>query len=104
MLLEGTVTRVNWMNPHVWIYLDVTGPNGVVTNWDCEGSAPGGLIANGWTRWTLKPGDRVALEGSRARDRPAGFKIRAARLSGGRRLVMGGTDEGIPMPAGKAAN
>ncbi|HEX4276819.1 MAG TPA: DUF6152 family protein [Bryobacteraceae bacterium] len=86
---HGTVTRVQWMNPHVWIYIDVKDAHGAVIHTKCEGSAPNGLIANGWSRESLKPGDQVTIEGYAAKGRPDGFKIRTATLPDGRRLVMG---------------
>lgn len=89
ILLQGTVSRVDWTNPHVWISLDVTEPNSGVTRWDCEGSSPNGLIGNGWRKDSLKPGDRVTIECSRAKDRPNLCKIRAVILASGRRLLMG---------------
>jgi hypothetical protein len=87
--LRGTIVRFVWMNPHTRIYLDVTDANGAVTKWECEGSAPGGLLSNGWSRGSLKPGDRVTIEGFPARDRPNICKVRAVKLANGRRLIMG---------------
>jgi hypothetical protein len=87
--IHGTVTRLQWMNPHVWIYVDVKDGRGTVTHLKCEGSAPNGLVSNGWSKDSLKPGDKVAIEGFRAKDRPDGFKVRAVTLADGRRLVMG---------------
>jgi len=89
----GTITRFAWVNPHSWVYFDVSfdsnGANGKVAHWECEGSAPGGLMRNGWTRDTLRPGMRVTIEGYPAKDRPHGCKIKAIRLPDGRRLTMG---------------
>ncbi len=89
LLLNGTITRVDWMNPHVWLYLDVKDTNGKVTNWSCEGGSPNGLLSNGWTKTSLKPGDRVKIEGGRAKDRADVCKVKAVTLPDGRRLVMG---------------
>lgn len=86
---SGTVTRFSWVNPHTRIYFDVTGANGQVTHMDCEGSAPGGLMRDGWTRNTLTPGLHVTIEGNPAKDKPNGCKVRAAILPGGRRMTMG---------------
>jgi hypothetical protein len=89
MLLNGVITRVNWTNPHVWIYFDAKDPAGVATNWECESGAPNGLINLGWRKDSLKPGDRVAVEASRSKDRSDVCKVRAVRLADGRRLLAG---------------
>ena len=66
--LKGIVTKVEWMNPHVYFYLDVTDDNGKTTNWALEMGAPSGLQRQGWTRNTLQVGDQVTVEASRARN------------------------------------
>ena len=67
--LTGVVTKVEWMNPHTYFYVDVKdSANGKVTNWACEMGSPNGLTRQGWTRNTLKVGMIVALEGTRAKD------------------------------------
>jgi hypothetical protein len=91
--LTGTITQFVWMNPHTRIYLDVTNASGAVTRWECEGSAPGGLLRNGWSKGSLKPGDRVSIEGFPAKDRSNVCKARAVKLANGRRLLMGSTIE-----------
>jgi hypothetical protein len=62
--LNGTITRFVWMNPHTRIYIDVTEAGSVVTKWECEGGAPGGLLSRGWSRESLKPGDHVTSKAS----------------------------------------
>jgi Family of unknown function (DUF6152) len=67
--LTGIVTKVEWTNPHVWFYINVTDPDtGEVTNWGAEMGPPHGLQRSGWRRDTLKIGDEVSLEGSMARN------------------------------------
>src|SRR5262252_4390665 len=67
--LTGVVTKVEWMNPHTYFYVDVKDPQtGKVTNWACEMGSPNGLTRQGWTRNTLKVGMIVSLEGTRAKD------------------------------------
>jgi hypothetical protein len=66
--LTGSVTKVEWMNPHTYFYIDVTDPEGKVTNWALEMGSPNGLMRAGWSRNTLKIGDIVTVEGSRAKD------------------------------------
>jgi len=86
--LTGTITKFVWMNPHTRVYLDVTDASGAVTKWECEGSAPGGLLSNGWSKGSLKPGDHVTIEGFPAKDRPNVCKARAVKLANGMRLIM----------------
>ena len=90
--LEGTVTDVEWMNPHIWFYLDVRDAEGEVTNWQCEGGNPNTLVRRGWTRDTLKPGDQVSVEGFRARDGSATCNARAV-VREGQRLFAGSSFE-----------
>ena len=66
---QGVVTKVEWMNPHVYFYVDVKDPqSGKVTNWGCEMGSPNGLTRQGWTRNTLKIGMLIRVEGSAAKD------------------------------------
>ena len=67
--LSGPVTKVGWMNPHTFFYIDVTDEKtGKVTNWAMEMGSPNGLMRQGWTRNTMKIGDVVTVEGSMAKD------------------------------------
>lgn len=66
--LQGTVSRVEWMNPHVRFYLHVKNESGGVTNWSFELGSPNTLKRSGWTRNSLKIGDEVTVKGCRARD------------------------------------
>ena len=66
--LEGVVTKVEWRNPHIWVYFDVTGEDGAVTAWECEGGAPNALTRRGWTRETLKLGTTLEVQGYLARN------------------------------------
>jgi len=68
LTLKGTVTKIEWQNPHTYFYLDVTGGDGKVVNWGMEMGSPNGLMRQGWTRNTLKIGDSVTVEGSQAKD------------------------------------
>jgi len=67
-IMKGTVTKIEWMNPHTYFYIDVTGAEGKVVNWGMEMGSPNGLMRQGWTRNTLKVGDAVTVEGSAAKD------------------------------------
>jgi|SRR4026209_2872 len=67
--LTGVVTKVEWMNPHTYFYVDVKdAQSGKVTNWACEMGSPNGLTRQGWTRNTLKVGMVVSFDGTRAKD------------------------------------
>lgn len=66
--LVGAVTKVEWKNPHTWFYIDVKDESGKVTNWGWEMGSPNGLTRAGWTRNSMKIGDMVTVEGTRARD------------------------------------
>ena len=85
--LTGAVTKVEWMNPHTWFYIDVKGDDGKVTNWGLEMGSPNGLLRNGWTRNSMKIGDVVTVEASRAKDGSNHANARAVTLaSTGQRL------------------
>lgn len=64
--IAGVVTRVDWRNPHIWIYVDATDDDGRVTHWEVEGGAPNSLMRAGFGRNSLKVGDRVTVDGFRA--------------------------------------
>lgn len=66
--LKGIVTKVEWMNPHVYFYIDVTDESGNIANWALEMGPPNGLERSGWTRNTMKVGDEVIVEGTMAKD------------------------------------
>lgn len=66
--LVGTVTKIEWTNPHAWFYIDVAGDAGKVANWGWELGSPTSLVRLGWTRNSLKVGTVVTVEGSRSRD------------------------------------
>ena len=66
--LTGTVTKLEWTNPHTWFFIDVKGTDGKVTNWGFEMGSPNGLMRAGWTRNSMKVGDIVTVEASRAKD------------------------------------
>jgi hypothetical protein len=66
--LTGGVTKIEWMNPHVRFFIDVSDDEGAVTNWGWEMGSPNGLMRNGWTRNSMKVGDIISVEGSAAKD------------------------------------
>lgn len=66
--LRGWVSKVEWMNPHVYFFVDVEGPDGKLINWACEMGPPAGLQRSGWNKNTIKVGDELIVDGSRAKD------------------------------------
>jgi hypothetical protein len=84
--LKGTVTKVEWSNPHTYFYIDVTTPEGKVINWGMEMGSPNGLMRAGWTRNTLHVGDVIRVEGSQAKDGANVGNARAVTTSEGKRL------------------
>ena len=86
----GTITKVEWMNPHVRFFLDVKDERGNVTSWELTmGSATGLLRRGGWTRDLLKPGDSVTVDGYRARDGSNLANLRFVMFTDGRKLPTG---------------
>ena len=61
--VKGVVTKVEWTNPHIHIYVDVTDEKGLVTNWNFEMTSPNYMERNGWSRKAVNPGDKVAIQG-----------------------------------------
>ena len=68
LTLTGTVTKMEFMNPHIYFYVDVKGKDGKVVNWAFEGGPPNVIYRQGWRKDTLKPGDMVTVKGFRAKD------------------------------------
>jgi len=91
--LTGKVTRMQWSNPHGWIYIDVENEDGSVTNWALETSAANNLIRRGWKRDDLPPGTTIVVEGFQARNGTPTANIRGVVLEDGRRLFSGNADE-----------
>lgn len=91
--LTGTVTKVEWANPHTYFYMDVTSPKGDVESWALEMGSPNGLMRRGWTRDSMKIGDVVTVTGSRAKDGSAKGNARSVVLSTGKRLFAGSSQD-----------
>lgn len=87
--LEGNVTKVDWMNPHIWIYLDVKDDKGAVAHWQCEGGPPNTLTRNGWTKEALKQGDTVTIDGTLSKDGSRTCNARSIKLPDGRNVFAG---------------
>jgi hypothetical protein len=87
--LTGSVTRVDWGNPHIWVFIDVKDETGKVSNWGVEGGAPNALFRNGWRKDSLKVGDVVTVEGFRGRDGSQRANANRVLLPDGRRVFAG---------------
>jgi|SRR4051812_36414370 hypothetical protein len=95
--LTGVVTKVEWMNPHVYFYLDVTDDAGKVTNWALEMGPPNGLQKSGWTRNTMKIGDVVTVAATLAKDGGRQANARSVTMtSTGKRLGAASSEGNIP--------
>jgi hypothetical protein len=95
--LTGSVTKVEWMNPHTYFYIDVKDEkSGAVTNWGLEMGSPNGLMRQGWTRNSMKIGDVVTVEGSAAKDGSNIGNARSVSLAGGQKLFAGSSQTTTP--------
>jgi len=94
--ITGTVTKVEWMNPHARFYVDVKDANGKVTNWNFELGAIPVLLKQGWTKNSLKEGDQVTVEGSGAKDSSHSANARVVKLADGRRVFGGSSAPDAP--------
>lgn len=94
--LKGVVTKVEWMNPHARVYVDVKDGNGTVTTWNLELASPNTLFRQGWKRDSLKIGDQVTVSCSLAKDGSRMANARAVILSDGRRVFAGSSGDGGP--------
>ena len=94
--LKGTVTKVEWTNPHARFYVDVKDDRGAVTNWNLELASPNVLVRNGWTRKSLNIGDEVTVQGSAAKDGSKMANARAVTLANGKRVFAGSSGGDAP--------
>ena len=90
--LTGTVTKVEWMNPHARFYIDVKDEKGEMNNWELELGSPNGLMRQGWTRNSLKKGDQVTISGSLAKDGSKLANARTVKLADGRSVFAGSSE------------
>ena len=95
--MSGIVTKIEWTNPHVWFYVDVTEDNGTVEQWGFEMGPPHLLQGRGWTRTTMKIGDEVSIDGSLARNGTNRVNARSViMVSTGERLGAGSSQQRTP--------
>ena len=93
--LKGTVTKVEWMNPHARFYVDVA-DGGKVTNWEFELGSPNGLMRQGWTAHSLKIGDVISVTGSQAKDGSNLVNATNVTMENGKRVLSGASSADDP--------
>ena len=92
--LRGKVTRVEFINPHSWIHLDVAGAGGSIVNWAVEGGSPNALLRLGFTKGSLPVGTEIVVDGYQAKDNSNRLVGKDLTFSDGRRLFLGGSAPG----------
>ena len=92
--LQGTVTKFDWENPHVWMEFDVPGANGGIANWSGGGPSPNRMERTGWDKNTVKPGDRITVYGNRITDGTNKMRLVKVVLPDGRELMCYGRPGG----------
>jgi hypothetical protein len=94
--LRGTIAKMEWINPHTWIHIDVKQPNGKVERWMIEGGPPNALYRRGFTRDSLPLGIEIVVEGFRAKDGSMRGNGRDLTFPDGRKLFLGSSGTGAP--------
>jgi hypothetical protein len=94
--LKGTVAKVEWINPHTWIHIDVKQPDGTVERWMIEGGTPNTLLRRGLTRETLPAGTEIMVDGYRAKNGTNRANGRDVTFADGRKLFLGSSGTGAP--------
>ena len=92
--LEGTVTRMEWINPYAWIHIDVTKEDGTVEQWMIEGGTPNTLFRRGFTKDSLQPGTKIMVDGYQAKDGSMRANGRDLTLPDGQKLFLGSSGTG----------
>ena len=87
--VSGTITKLEWTNPHAWLYVDVKDESGKLTSWSFELGSPNGLIRQGWRRTSLKEGDQVTIEGFLAKDGSNTANAHSVTLPDGSKVFAG---------------
>ena len=94
--LKGKVTKMEWINPHAWIHVDVTNPDGTVTNWMVECGSPNIMLRRGFTKDSLEFGTDLAIEGYQAKNGSYRANGSSVTFRDGRKLFVGGSNPDIP--------
>ncbi len=96
LLLKGPIVRVEWVNPHAWIHLEVTNEDGSKEEWAVEGGTPNTLLRRGINKNTIKPGVYIIVDGYQSKDRTNRANGRNITLADGQKLFMGSSGTGAP--------
>ena len=101
--LRGTITKMEWINPHAWIHIDVKQPDGAVVNWMIELGPPNSLLKRGWTKQSVPAGTEILVVGYQARDGARRANGRDITFADGKKLFAGSPGAGAPYdnPANK---
>ena len=94
--LKGKVTKMEWINPHAWLHMEVRGPDGKAVSWAIEGGAPNALLRRGWNRNSVPLGTEIVVEGFRAKDGSNRANGRDVTLANGTKLFLGSSGTGAP--------
>ena len=94
--LKGTITKMEWINPHAWIYLDVKTDDGKVVPWMIEAGAPNALLRRGWTKKSVEPGTEIVVTGFQAKDGANRANGRDILFPDGKQLFAGSSNTGAP--------
>ncbi len=98
VLLKGKVTKVEWVNPHAWIHVEIKKPDGTTEVWMVEGGTPNTLLRRGFTKDSLKPGTDIVVDGYQARDHTLlRANGRNVTFPDGRKLFLGSSGTGAPV-------
>jgi len=93
---KGTLTKMEWLNPHVWLHIDVKNPDGTVDNWAFEAGTPNVLFRRGFTKASLLPGTEVVVDGYQAKDGTKRANGRDLTFPDGRKMFLGSGGTGAP--------
>jgi hypothetical protein len=96
LTVKGVVTKIEWMNPHAWFYIDVKADSGEVEHWQFETGAPIELARRGWRKNDLKVGDEVTVQGFRAKDGTNTGNARVVNLPDGKKVFSGSAEDAAP--------
>ena len=97
VLLKGTITKMEWVNPHAWIYIAVKKPDGTVENWMVEGGTPNTLVRRGLRKTDVQAGTEIQVDGYRAKDGSFRANGKNITLPDGRQLFVGSEATGAPL-------
>lgn len=96
LLLKGPIVKVEWVNPHTWIHMEVTNDDGTKTTWMVEGGTPNTLLRRGLRRDSLTPGTYIVVDGYQSKDRSARANGRDVTFADGTKVFMGSSGTGAP--------